>query len=306
MLLNDALITLQLDNHKLSNITLDIVKKQYHKLALQFHPDKNRNSPESTSKFQQIGEAYDIIVVELDIMGSDDEPINTDIPTYTSFLQQFIDNMLDGKYYNVSSIIKEIVSNNSYKDISSKLFDNINKEKVMMIYNFVTKYKHVLHISDTIIDSIREIIIDKFQNIRVVNINPSLKDLLLNNVYKLEENNKTYYCPLWHSQLYFDDIEEGGYDLIVRCIPELPSNMQIDENNNIIIIEKCKMDSSLLQTDYLEISLEHKKLQIPINKLLIQKEQIYVLKKIGISRINEQDIYDIDELGDVIIKLTFY
>ena len=35
-------------------------------MALQFHPDKNRNSPESTSKFQQIGEA-DSKGIEIDL-----------------------------------------------------------------------------------------------------------------------------------------------------------------------------------------------------------------------------------------------
>lgn len=309
MLLDDALNILQLNNYRLSDIKLDIVKKQYHKLALQYHPDKNNNSLESTEKFQKIGQAYELITTELDILDSDYEKIrqSNNIPTYTSFLQQFIDNVLHHKYDNISSIIKEIVFNtSSYKTISSKIFENINKETIIIIYNFIIKYKHVLHIDEQIINSIHQIIIDKYKNIHIVNINPSLKDIILNNVYKLEENNKTYYCPLWHSQLYFDDDDDPDFHLIVKCIPELPTNMEIDENNNIIIVEKYKFDVSLLNTDYLEILLEHKKLQIPINKLFIQKEQTYILKHCGISRINEDDIYDISDVSDVIIKLTFY
>jgi DnaJ-class molecular chaperone len=37
------------------------IKKAYRKLSLQYHPDRNNNSPESTAKFQSISEAYDTI-----------------------------------------------------------------------------------------------------------------------------------------------------------------------------------------------------------------------------------------------------
>jgi DnaJ-class molecular chaperone len=39
----------------------DEIKKAYRKLSLQYHPDRNNNSPESTLKFQNINAAYDII-----------------------------------------------------------------------------------------------------------------------------------------------------------------------------------------------------------------------------------------------------
>jgi DnaJ-class molecular chaperone len=39
----------------------DDIKKAYRKLSLQYHPDRNNNSPESTAKFQSISAAYDVI-----------------------------------------------------------------------------------------------------------------------------------------------------------------------------------------------------------------------------------------------------
>jgi DnaJ-class molecular chaperone len=40
------------------------IKKAYRKLSLQFHPDRNNNSAESTEKFQEINGAYDILSSE--------------------------------------------------------------------------------------------------------------------------------------------------------------------------------------------------------------------------------------------------
>ena len=37
------------------------IKKAYRKLSLQFHPDRNNNSSESTEKFQEINSAYDVL-----------------------------------------------------------------------------------------------------------------------------------------------------------------------------------------------------------------------------------------------------
>ena len=42
---------------KANNITLEYLKKRYHKLALQNHPDKRGNTLEAKEKFQQINEA---------------------------------------------------------------------------------------------------------------------------------------------------------------------------------------------------------------------------------------------------------
>ena len=55
----DAFDILEIDkNIKLNDITSEFLKKKYHKLALQNHPDKNGNSIESKMKFQNINDAY--------------------------------------------------------------------------------------------------------------------------------------------------------------------------------------------------------------------------------------------------------
>ena len=47
------------------DISLDYLKKQYRKLILKHHPDKNGNTQESNDKFKQIHEAYQFLKLEI-------------------------------------------------------------------------------------------------------------------------------------------------------------------------------------------------------------------------------------------------
>lgn len=41
--------------------SIDDIKKSYRRLSMLYHPDKNKNNPDTTAKFQQISEAYETL-----------------------------------------------------------------------------------------------------------------------------------------------------------------------------------------------------------------------------------------------------
>lgn len=41
--------------------SIDEIKKSYRKLSMLYHPDKNKNNPDATAKFQKISEAYETL-----------------------------------------------------------------------------------------------------------------------------------------------------------------------------------------------------------------------------------------------------
>lgn len=41
--------------------TIDEIKKSYRKLSLKYHPDRNQGNPEMVAKFQEIGQAYEVL-----------------------------------------------------------------------------------------------------------------------------------------------------------------------------------------------------------------------------------------------------
>ena len=57
-----ALEILEINNNEL---TLKTLKKNYHRLALQKHPDKNGNTYESNETFKEINEAYHYLKREI-------------------------------------------------------------------------------------------------------------------------------------------------------------------------------------------------------------------------------------------------
>jgi len=300
-----ALETLDIDMSKVdwkgNHLDLEYVKKKYHKMALKNHPDKNSNSVEATEKFQKINDAYEFLKKEIHVETEEDLEQAQAQDSYEGILKTFIFGIVKGEYNEIiSNIVSDVVS--GCKKISLKLFEDLSKERAMDVYRFLSKYKNILHIGQDTINQVREIVLEKCKEDCVYVLNPSIDDLLENNIYKLTLNETIYFVPLWHDELYFDG---SGCDIIVKCIPELPDNICIDENNNLHVDIEIPLHSSLFDSDCYKFEIGKKACSIKINELKLQKSQNILLKNEGISVIDENDMYNIKNKSDIIIKATF-
>ena len=299
-------------NTNYSDITIDLIKKKYHKLALQNHPDKNGNTPESNEKFKQINEAYNYLKREMknidpanheNDQANDEENKDQSSSVYYDILKLFIKGLLDGKYNDVFiNIVQDIVS--GYKKISLKLFDDLDRENAINVYLFLSKYKTILHLSDTILDEIKEIVIQKYDNVEIYKLNPNINDLLNNNFYKLYVNDELYLVPLWYNEVYFDNKNE---EIIVLCDPELPQGVKIDDDNNIYIEKniniQTELASLLANDDSINIEIGDQVFYILVSELSMKREQYYRIKNKGLTKPND-DIYCVSQKGDIIVKIV--
>jgi curved DNA-binding protein CbpA len=293
---------LEMDTNKISynEITLSYLKKKYHKLALQYHPDKNPGI-ESKEKFQRIDEAYRFLKEEMNFGeksnlepeegGGGEEETNQ----YVYFLSLFLQTILRGHTTQITEIITTIIKKIviGCQKVTFQWFEELDKETSIQIYDFLSKYRNILYIQQDILSKVREIVLDKCKNDQVYILNPSIDDLLEQNVYKLVIDNEIYFVPLWHinCDILYDKVnnmtneESNVQEIIVRCIPELPENLWIDEEENVHMTKEINSSEfSLFDIKSIPIHIGKKKLEIPVGDLLIRRNQMYVLKGEGIRR----------------------
>ena len=309
MNVNRALKIMEMDKMPMSIINEDTIKRQYKKMALKLHPDKNGNTSESTAKFQELGDSYTCLLnmVRVDNYSEEgkmeDNIFASTSGGYFEVLRQFVKSTLDNIHSeNIVDKIKDIVEN--CQNISVSLFENIDRDTSITIFQFLSNYKDILHVQETTLEKVKSIIQQKFEELEIYTIDPTLNDLLHDNVYRLKVDNETFLVPLWHKEMYFD--RKSSKELMVICQPDLPSGWWIDDHNNIYGQADIQFTKDLLDIIVFPLKVDNNHiLNIETRQLVFKREQTVCLKKQGMLRINEKNIYDTEERRDIYLTINF-
>lgn len=295
-----AIKTLELN----AGFSLVDVKRNYYKLSLKWHPDKN-TSINSTKKFQEIAEAYEFLKIYLDLENGN-ETNETNENDFLNMCNHFLSSLIEttktmtgNRITNeqIMNILKQLTT--KCEKVSIKLFEGIDKESSILLFNYLVSYADILSISQETLNEIKNVIELKMKNDNIIILNPNIENLLNDEVYVLTFEDKTYYIPLWHNELIYDTTKGK---LIVKIEPELPPHLEIDDNNNIIVNLTTKINS-LLVNEKLIFKLGEKVFQMTSENLRIKKKQQFFLKNKGLTRINYSELYNIKKKADIIVNL---
>lgn len=317
-----------------ANISLAKIREQYKICALKYHPDKCKLH-NANQRFQEIQDAYEYLKEysnpEPKLYRSsgeengdgydydyedDDEDDDETPPDYKKmigmYLSQFIRNIcFDESETNPSlqhklakMVITKILGLCEKK--ATEYVRKIDAKTLSKIYEILLKYQDAFHLSPTWLETVAGILSEKIHGETCIILNPFLEDLQVDNLYKITENGKTYIVPLWHPELVYDSGNPCA-DVTVRCCPILPDNMEIDENNHVIVKVQYSAQDIWERNTNIPIEVPFGKTTVsfvPSSLRFTRKPQTIRLANMGISRINQTDMFDNTERADVVLVIT--
>jgi hypothetical protein len=286
--------------------TIDEIKRAYRRLALIYHPDKNKET-DAVTRFREIQESYEYMMTHYGNEDSDysdggEEPYSN-IRAYTNILFSYLKpilgstNFKDIKERIFYTIVEKIATKCETKAI--EILENLDKKLFLKIVELLKANKEVFHLNNEFLAKLEEAYLRKTQNDECIILSPFLDDLFDASLYKLTEGDKTFLIPLWHHELIYDN---NGADLYIQCIPILPDNVEIDEKNNIHV-KLSLLIEDIWDKDEIEVNLGNNTFHIRRNQLKMTAKQIVLLSNCGISRVNTDKIYDITKKSDIYVNI---
>lgn len=164
-----------------TQLTHKKIKKAYYKKARQWHPDKNISSVSSSCQFQEIKNAYEFLLYEMDHLEDD----------YYSFM---------------ANCIKKTGLDITYDDLVSIIIDAHKEYHPILI-----KYASLFGLLDD----------PDIHESNCICIEPSIENMFNYDIYNLDTGNgDIYYIPLWHHQLEIDREDSTLFVKIKPYIPK--------------------------------------------------------------------------------------
>ena len=281
------------------------LKQQYRLYALMYHPDKN-HSKDASARFQEIREAYELLLDNCREEEDMTEDITEEETAYHRILKEYLGiQVVDNK---INEVLDKILSVCEKQSIS--ILEKIDGRKFEMMYSLLKKYRHVFFLSEQFYEQMEQIK-QKKETItkEIVELYPTINELIQHMVYKLYRNDELYLVPLWHHELVYED-KTTGDEFIVRCIPNLVGDEDIfmDEYNNIYCNQKYSIEYIFKKSslkEQIEIKLgDYKSVFFnPWELNFTPLTQTMRWRKEGIS-IPDKDIDNISNKSDIIVYVT--
>lgn len=269
--------------------SIEAIRKQYKILALRWHPDKNK-APDAADRYREIKEAHDFLME-----GSFERTFEE--TSYTSVASSFFETLYNNEHFQrriFHPLLMKVVNMCEEKALAFIL--RLDADRAHKLLCMIETWKTTLHFSDEFFAKVREHI--DGVHVRHILLNPNIDDLMQSNVYCLQEEG--LFAPLWHSLLEYE--KEG---IIVHCLPELPSNMWIDEEDesNTLNVEVSETLENIWKTGFLEFSIGGEKKRVEMGILRLQRFQIVELKGQGIPNPHTDNVFFDGDRGLVRVHL---
>jgi hypothetical protein len=293
----------------------ETIRRQYKMLALKYHPDKNK-AEGAADKYREIKEAHDVLCISKAATADSKDPLDPSFvsgwfssgkgsSTYARTAADFFemiynDEQLQRRIFH--PLLMRVVG--SCEEKALDMFKKMEKKKARKLYDILMLYQDTLHLSADILVKIRGIIEgpestegesaeeESTPVEDIVVLNPNIDDLLNQSVYKLKQEDGTIlFVPLWHRELEYDGV-------FVDCLPTLPDNVGLDEDNNIHVNCALKV-ADLWDKEEVEVWVGSRAYNLDINRLRLVSKQVVQMEGLGIPVPNEADIFNVSRLSSV-------
>lgn len=314
MKLNEAINILNLNKRynidNLYNLSSEELRKQYHILALEKHPDKNYNL-DYNDEFKKINIAYETLKKYIQLKNNEENnnyQHDNNIDNNHNFIElvfKFI-NLLNHNRNNFNDNINNF-KNECYEysnDLLESFFIDMDFYRLkyfIWLLNNESIINNYINFSNINIDDIKKILYKKIKEYEIIFIKPSLNQIYNSYIHKLDICNNNIIIPLWHKELMIDKY-------IIKIEPDLSNNILIDEDNNIHYYMKDSIYNIILkyyEKKIIPININNIiKFDLPIERIIIKENLSITFYNIGIPIIDNKNILNNKKKSNIILHFN--